>query len=144
MQWAKLFFHRYFNMATFKATSDPNTVVKDGTTWIPRGSAQWQEVEIFLANDGVLEPAEPSPPTPPVEVDMRRGRLALLQVGLLDAVESAIAAMSGDEGKAAQINWEYATALRRNDSLVTAITGGLGLSETEVDDLFALALSLPA
>jgi hypothetical protein len=73
---------------------------------------------------------------------MRQARLALLGAGLLDAVEAAIAAMEGAEGKAAQIEWEYATEVRRDSHLVDGLTAALGLTDAQLNDLFTVAASL--
>lgn len=90
------------------------------------------------------EIAEYVPPTPvvPAVVDMRQARLALLGAGLLDTVESAIAGMTGPEGRAAQIEWEYALTLRRHHPLTVALSSSLGLSEQALDALFTQAATL--
>ena len=45
---------------------------------------------------------------------MRQARLALLQAGLLDQVETALASIPDEvQRKAAQIEWEYATTVDR-------------------------------
>lgn len=82
----------------------------------------------------------PLPPEPviPTAVSMRQARLALLQVNLLTQVETAIA--SGTQ--ADQITWEYATEVNRSDALVQNLSVALGLSETDLDNLFILASSL--
>ena len=74
----------------------------------------------------------------PTTVSMRQARLALLQSGLLDTVNLTIIA-GGDADK---ITWEYATEVNRSDSLVQNLAIGLGLSETDLDNLFLLASSL--
>lgn len=74
----------------------------------------------------------------PTTVSMRQARLALLQVDLLNSVESAIA--QGDH--ADQITWEYATEVNRADALVANLSGALGLTEQQLDDLFLLASTL--
>lgn len=71
-------------------------------------------------------------------VSMRQARLAPLQYGLLATVDAAIA--SGSE--ADKIEWGYATEVNRSDSLVQNLAIGLGLSETDLDNLFLLASSL--
>ena len=78
----------------------------------------------------------------PETIDMRRARLALLQAGLLDTVEAAIAAMSGTEGKAARIEWEYATTIRRNHPLVKQLQGALSLTDEQMAQLFIDASNL--
>ena len=83
---------------------------------------------------------EPIPPAPviPSTVSMRQARLALLQVDLLDEVETAIA----NGTRADQITWEYATEVNRSDTLVVNLSAALGLTEQQLDDLFLLASTL--
>jgi hypothetical protein len=61
--------------------------------------------------------------------------LALLRLDLLDNVELAIATL----GKAAQIDWEYATEIKEDYSLVLALANNLGL---DTEAIFTLAISL--
>lgn len=68
-------------------------------------------------------------------IDARRLRLALHQLDLLDKVESAIATL----GKAAQIDWEYATEIKEDYPLVVALATNLGL---DTEAIFTLAASL--
>lgn len=79
----------------------------------------------------------------PSAVTMRQGRLALLQFGLLDTVDSALAAIEDSiQRRAAQIEWEYATEIRRDSPLVTQLSSSLGLTEKQMDQLFLLASTL--
>lgn len=81
-------------------------------------------------------PAPPAPPKPiPTSVTMRQARLALLAVDLLDDVEAAVAAA----GRAAQIEWEYATDVQRSHPLIAAVQAAKGLSNADVDALFVAA-----
>jgi len=68
-------------------------------------------------------------------IDARRLRLALHQLDLLEIVESAIATL----GKAAQIDWEYATEIKEDYPLVLALANNLGL---DTEAIFTLAMSL--
>jgi hypothetical protein len=71
-------------------------------------------------------------------VTPRQARLALLQAGLLDSVQAAVAAAGG----ATKITWDYATLFERRDPMILAIGQALGLTSTQIDDLFATAISL--
>ncbi len=90
------------------------------------------------------EPAEPEPQAPivPSQVTMRQARLALLASGLLTTVNDTIAAMPGSQGDAAKIEWEYALSVDLNSPLVAGLTGVLGLTSEQLDNLFTLAASL--
>ena len=83
-------------------------------------------------------------PTPiPQSVTMRQARLALLNVGLLDDVDAAIASIQDPvQRKAAQIEWEYATSVDRNSEFVQNLAAGLNLSDTDLDNLFTQASEL--
>lgn len=88
------------------------------------------------------EPADVPAAVVPASVTMRQARLALLQVGLLNTVNDAIAAMPGSAGEAARIEWEYSQEVQRNKALVQALAPALNLSEAQLDGLFALAATL--
>ena len=69
------------------------------------------------------------------EIDARRLRLALLQLGKLSMVKTAIASL----GEAAQIDWEYATFVKEDYPLVMALSTNLGL---DINAIFTKAESL--
>jgi hypothetical protein len=71
-------------------------------------------------------------------VTMRQARLALHAADLLATVDAAIAQAGGE----AQIEWEYATEVRRDSPLVANMTAALGLTAEQVDDLFRQASTL--
>lgn len=82
------------------------------------------------------------PPPVPQFVTMRQARLALLQVGKLQAVNDAVAAMSGENGDAARIEWEFSSQVQRDKQLVHSLAPVLGFNDSQLDDLFILAASL--
>lgn len=86
----------------------------------------------------VVEAQSPANSVPAV-VSMRQARLALHAAGLLDAVSTAIESMSGVEGDAARIEWEYAQEIRRDWPVVVAVGSELGLSNDQLDALFQSA-----
>lgn len=76
---------------------------------------------------------------PPVPQKVSRAQfiLALLDLGLLDAVEAAIAAAD----RATQINYKERLEFERTYPLVMVMASTLGKTEAEVDALFILAAS---
>ena len=79
----------------------------------------------------------------PMSVTPRQARLALLQIGKLDAVSAALAAIPDPARRtAAQIEWEYATVIDRNSPLVQSLAAGLNLTDAQLDDLFTQAAGL--
>jgi len=79
----------------------------------------------------------------PESVTMRQCRIALLDAGLLDAVQSSIATMPGADGERARIDWEYALDVRRDWPLINALGSQLGLTEQQIDELFIAAAAVP-
>jgi hypothetical protein len=78
----------------------------------------------------------------PQEVTMRQARLALLGAGLLATVNDKIATMTGTEGEAARIEWEYAQTVDRSKGLVASIGSALALTDAQIDELFIAAATL--
>jgi hypothetical protein len=62
-------------------------------------------------------------------------RKALNQLGLRNAVEAAIAQADQDT----KDGWEFATEFRRDDEMLNAMASALGISDSELDDIFRLA-----
>ena len=100
--------------------------------WLSEGNIPLPE----FTDEELLQQIEDAKPK---VVTMRQARLALLQSGLLQTVQDAIA-NSTDE--AMKIEWEYATEVRRDwGSLITLVTQ-LGITDLQLDDLFQLASTL--
>ena len=82
------------------------------------------------------------PPPVPQSVTMRQARLALHAAGLLTSVNAAIAAMPEPDRTAAQITWEFAATVDRGFGMVPQLAAALGMTETQIDDLFIAAAQL--
>lgn len=82
--------------------------------------------------------------TPPeiVSVTMRQARLALLHAGKLAAVETVIATLPSPQKEAAKIEWEYANTVDRVSTLTSLLGSAAGMTEAEMDSLFAVAATL--
>jgi hypothetical protein len=78
----------------------------------------------------------------PQVVTMRQARLALRQAGLLTTVNEQIAAMTGDAGDDARIEWDYSSEVLRHKGLVVAMAQALNLTEEQLDQLFITAATL--
>ena len=131
-------------------------LVNDETSWQPpRSFIESYEVPGQTEDDPpvtkyryavapeVPRPVYPEPPPPvPASVTMRQARLALLQEGLLDDVETAINALPEPQQSAARIEWEYSNEVQRHNGFVEQIGPMLGLTSQELDELFILAATL--
>jgi len=121
------------------------------------GDRGWIEREkggsLWLKDDSVIKPllkvydaAAPADVTPAPDpennavmvVSSRQARLLLLSQGLLDQVEEMIAA----QDRATKITWEFAAEFRRDDPLLNALAGNLGLTAEQIDQFFIAASAL--
>jgi hypothetical protein len=106
-----------------------NYVVLDDGKTIPDG---------YELVEDIPQPA----PIVPARVTMRQARLALLGAGLLDDVESALAALDGTTGQAARIEWEYSQEVWRNKPFVQQVAAALGMSDAQLNQMFIEASQL--
>ena len=84
------------------------------------------------------------PPAPvPASVTMRQARQAMLSAGILAQVDALIAAMPGEEGESARIDWNHARDVKRDWPLIGALGPQVGLNEQQIDDLFIYASTIP-
>ena len=86
-----------------------------------------------------------APPVSPriTRVTMRQARLALLGAGMLGTVNTMLAGMTGAQGEAARIEWEYSQEVQRDRGLVQALRTKLGMTEAQLDALFTAAAAIP-
>lgn len=75
-------------------------------------------------------------------VSMRQAKLALYAGGHLAAVEAAIAALPEPQHTLAQIEWTSAAVVERTSATVALIATAAGLTESQLDALFAQAATL--
>ena len=66
-------------------------------------------------------------------ITMRQARLVLLNAGLLELVDNAIATGSDEVLK---VEWEYATEVRRDWSNLISMALTLGITEEQLDNMF--------
>ena len=127
-------------MKTYQYTSPENTVVhvidEDGISRMSMlASAVPDGVEIL--------PYVPPPAVIPASVTMRQARLVLLDAGLLDDIDIAIAAILDPiQKRKAQIEWEFSNEVQRYNGVVSYLGPALGLSELQIDQLFINAATL--
>lgn len=73
----------------------------------------------------------------PQSITMRQARLYLLSLNLLDDVELIVA-----QNRAWYIEWEYANEVLRTNQLIPALQQSLGLSDSDIDNMFIEASKL--
>jgi hypothetical protein len=76
-----------------------------------------------------------SPPVAPVVssvISMRQARLQLLSMNLLDVVNAQISTMP----QAAQIEWEFSSEVKRDNSLVVQLQTELSMSDSDMNTFF--------
>ena len=89
------------------------------------------------------EPSDEDEEIPvPTSVTLRQAKLQLSRAGLLPAVDEFIAAMDGQPGEEARIEWNFATELRRDHQLVEALGPQFNLSSDDIDGLFVEAAKI--
>lgn len=81
---------------------------------------------------------------PPVTiVTPRQIRLALILSGIpLSVIDSAIDSLDEPQRSIARVSWEYSTEIDKNHPLIESMLPLVGLTPSQVDALFALAVTL--
>ena len=135
----------YYHPDTLENIRNPLPAVADwagSTELAPPAYDHQVESCRFVDGAWVVEVNLPPAPIVPGAVTMRQARLALLQWGMLALVNTNIASMTGVEGEAARIAWEFSGMVERNQPLVLSLGTTLGLTSGDLDQLFTLAATL--
>lgn len=121
---------------------------------VVKAELNWSEFVAFHENDlkNKLSPNESKyfgdntpnllDPLQVAAVTMRQARLALHQQGLLSVVEDAINLIPEPDHSKIKIEWEYAPTVYRDSPWMSIFASALGLTDQQMDDLFALAATL--
>jgi hypothetical protein len=109
-----------------KLDKDSLTFPQDGWYWFDT----YDQAVLFFANQintqiGVIS--------------IRQARRALDHFELLDIVDNAII---NSNNKALQIDWEYATEVRRDWADLITLTTALNISDIQLDEMFAYGATL--
>lgn len=73
----------------------------------------------------------------PQSITPLQAKLQLLKLGLLDEVEALV---TGD--RAAQLYWEYASVVERDNAVLLLMANSIGLTSEQVDEMFIEASKL--
>lgn len=92
------------------------------------------------AYDALLARVNPAPAMP--DLPLKKFRRALIEAGLFDAVEAAIAALPEPERSIARNEFEYSVSVVRTDPWVTELAVPLGLTSEQIDALWTWAAGL--
>jgi len=76
-------------------------------------------------------------PPIPKAVTPYQARRALLAAGKLDDVEAAVAAGTDE----VRLAWQFAASIERDSQFVASLAAAIGLSDSQVDDLFRNAVT---
>lgn len=103
------------------------------TDFLPASTLEQREaLGIIWVDDPIPEPYIPPVPT---SVTMGQARAQLIELGLLSAVNAAVATMS----ERAQSDWEYRATVDRDNTLTQQMIAFLGWTAEQTDEYFTAA-----
>lgn len=120
----------------YRATIDGQELVIPNAA----GNRHWQMVQDAIAEGASVTVEQPPPAPIPDRVSRFQARAALMQAGLLDQAEAAVA----QAGPLAQLAWNDAVEFRRNSPTINALAPALGLTAEQIDALFIAAAQIEA
>jgi hypothetical protein len=112
----------------------------NGNQAVSLGLMTIDEAKAFPFHSGQEYREEPSQITD--IVTMRQARLILLKYNLLKNIEAIISSLPSPQKEAAQIEWEYASEVRRDSQLIQQLIEPLGLTSAQMDQMFVEAAAL--
>ena len=106
------------------------------------GISRMSMIASALPEGASVEPYVAPPPPIPQVVTRFQARVALVQAGHFDTINTYIATLPQTDVK--RLAWEDAAEWERASPTLNFLANMLGLTDTDVDDLFILASSISA
>jgi len=78
----------------------------------------------------------------PLTIELAQAKKILKKKNLLDAINTAITSLEGEDMELIKIDWEYRAHIRRDHPAVKMIASLTHMSEAEIDQLFIEALDI--
>lgn len=126
-------------MKTYQYTDATNTVVH---VIDEDGISRMSMIASALPEGASVEPYIAPPPPIPSSVTRFQARVALVQAGHFDTIDTYIATLPKTDVK--RLAWEDAAEWERASPTLNFLANMLGLTDTDVDDLFILASGISA
>jgi hypothetical protein len=119
----------------FRSTEDDGT----GECWFGVGSNVYPTMQDWLAQGNIITPYV-VPSTIPTSVTRYQARAALLGAGLLDVVNTYFESLP--DTSLDKMAWNEAPTVQRNSAAFIVGATTLGLSSTQIDQLFVTAAAI--
>ena len=125
-----------------KVEYETQPVIDDFTQDVEQDKFATLENGVYIINYRVLpktevEIVEYRKSQVPQSITPLQAKLQLLKLGLLDEVEALV---TGD--RAAQLYWEYASVVERDNAVLLLMANSIGLTSEQVDEMFIEASKL--
>ena len=124
------------------ATHDEFTALFESTADAPAVVSNWPDSDLVDVTYADMTDEQRVVWRSTAKVSMRQARLALIQEGYMSQIQDALALIPDPDKTKVETEWQYSSVVERGSVWVSILQPALGLTDQQMDDLFALAATL--